>query len=145
VAAVEDLAAAGIHTFVLGFGGLLGLDPEVLNDSAQAGLEPRPGGPPYFYHADDEATLVAALDEIAGGIIVPSCSFQLATLPPAPDDVAVYFDGQAVPRDPGHLNGWDYYPDGSTITFFGSYCETITSGNVASVEFIYGCPGPIVN
>lgn len=143
-AAVEALAAAGIHTFVLGFGGIMGLDSGLLNDCAQAGLEPRAGGPPYFYHADDAATLQTALDTIAGGIIVPSCSFQLTSLPPVPDDVAVYFDGVAVPRTPSHQDGWDYYPDDGTITLFGSYCDTLTSGQVGSVNFLFGCPGPIV-
>ncbi len=142
--AVQALAQEGIHTFVLGFGGLLGLDPDLLNDCAQAGLEPRPNGPPYFYHADDASSLQAALDQIAGGIIVPSCSYALASQPPVPDDVAVYFDGVAVPRDPNHNNGWDYSPDDSTITFFGSYCDEIESGQVDNVSFIFGCPGPVI-
>ncbi len=144
LAGVEALAQEGIHTFVLGFGGLLGLDPDLLNDCAQAGQEPRPNGPPYFYHADDAASLQAALDQIAGGIIVPSCSYALASQPPVPEDVAAYFDGTAVPRDPNHNNGWDYYPDDSTITFFGSYCDAIESGQVQNVSFIFGCPGPVV-
>lgn len=144
VAAVTALANAGIHTFVLGFGGILGLDPAVLNDSAQAGLEPIPGGPPYFYQADDAASLQAVLDTIAGGIIIPSCAFELTSLPPVPDDVAVYFDGVAVPRNPSQLNGWDYYPDAGTITFFGTYCDQLTSGQVSEVDFMFGCPGPVV-
>jgi hypothetical protein len=145
VAAVEDLAAADIHTFVLGFGGLFGLDPETLNDAAQAGLEPRPNGPPYFYHADDASELQSALDAIAGGIIFPSCSFDLASQPPVPDDVAVYFDGNAVPRTSSHTDGWDYHPDSSTITFFGSYCDMLQSGQVEEVDFIFGCPGPQID
>ncbi len=144
VDAVQALANEGIHTFVLGFGGMMGLDPAVLNDSAIAGLEPKPNGPPHFYHADDAATLQAALDTIAGGIIIPSCSFELTSQPPVPDDVAVYFDGTAVPRNPSHVNGWDYHPDSSTITFFGSYCDQLTSGQVSEVDFIFGCPGPVV-
>lgn len=144
VQAVQDLASAGIHTFVLGFGGMLGLDPQVLNDAAQAGLEPKPGGPPHFYHADDAQGLQTALDTIAGGIIVPSCSYQLASPPPVPDDVTVYIDGVAVPRSPSHADGWDYYPDANTITFFGTYCDQVMAGTIASVSFIFGCPGPVV-
>lgn len=142
--AVEALAAAGYHTFVLGFGGFLALDPDLLNQCAQAGQEPRPGGPPYFYHAEDAASLQAALDQIAGGIIVPSCSYALASQPPDPERVAVYFDGQVVPRDLNHNNGWDYHPDDSTITFFGSYCDQIQSGQVQEVTFLFGCPGPVI-
>ncbi|MDY0000025.1 MAG: VWA domain-containing protein [Polyangia bacterium] len=146
VQAVTDLANAGIHTFVLGFDvGFLGLEAQVLNDAAQAGLEPKPGGPPHYYAADDAATLEAALTTIAGGIIIPSCSFELTSLPPVPDDVAVYFDGVAVPRNPSHSDGWDYYPDAGTITFFGSYCTALETGQVQDVSFIFGCPGPVVN
>ncbi len=144
VDAVTALANAGIHTFVLGFGGLFGLDSAVLNDSAQAGLEPVAGGPPYFYQADDAASLQAVLDTIAGGIIIPSCSFELTSLPPVPEDVAVYFDSVAVPRNPSQQNGWDYYPDAGTITFFGTYCDQLTSGQVSEVDFMFGCPGPVV-
>ncbi len=144
IQAVEDLANAGIHTFVLGFGGLFGLDSGVLNDAAQAGLEPQAGGPPYFYHADDAQGLQTALDTIAGGIIAPSCSYELVSQPPVPDDVAVFFDGVAVPRSPSHADGWDYYPDSSTITFFGSYCDTLMAGSVSAVNFVFGCPGPVV-
>jgi hypothetical protein len=50
-----------------------------------------------------------------------------------------------VPRDPSHTNGWDYHPDDMTITFFGSYCTQIEGGSFAGVEFIYGCPGPVVD
>lgn len=146
VAAVTALANAGIKTYVLGFDmGFLGMQSAVLNDSALAGLVPRQGGPPHYYEANDAASLQAALDTIAGGIIVPSCSFELTALPPVPEDVAVYFDGDAVPRSPGHHDGWDYHPDASTITFFGSYCALLESGQVEDVRFIFGCPGPIVN
>lgn len=146
VQAVADLATAGIHTFVVGFDvGVLGAEAQVLNDAALAGLEPKPGGPPHYYAADDAATLEAALTTIAGGIIIPSCSFELVSLPPVPSDVAVYFDGVAVPRNPNHGDGWDYYPDAGTITFFGSYCTTLESGQVTDVSFIFGCPGPVVN
>lgn len=144
VAAVTALANDGIKTFVLGFGDVLGLDPQVLNDAALAGQVPKAGGPPHFYHATNATELETALDAIAGGIIVPSCSYQLASQPPDPDLVLVTIDGTPVPRDASHTNGWDYHPDASTITFFGSYCTQIESGSISSVGFVYGCPGPIV-
>jgi hypothetical protein len=145
VAAVSGLADDGIKTFVLGFGDILGLDPQVLNDAAVAGGVPKPGGPPHFYHATNATELENALDAIAGGIIVPSCSYQLASQPPDPDLVLVTVNGTAVPRDTSHTNGWDYHPDAMTITFFGSYCSQIESGSISSVSFVYGCPGPVVN
>lgn len=144
VAEVEALAAEGIHTFVLGFGGLMGLPTPVLNQSAQAGLEPRPDGPPYFYHANDAVSLQEALDTIAGGIIRPTCVYQLEEAPPDLENVTVLVNGEAVPRTMSNTDGWNYHPDDSTITFFGSYCDDITSGDVTSVNFLFGCPGPVL-
>ena len=144
VAAVDALAAAGIKTYVLGFGGGF-VDDSVLNDSAIAGEVPRPGGPPHYYAANSATELEAVLDTISGGIIVPSCSYALATPPPDPDAVTVTLNGVPVPRSTAHTNGWDYYPDSMTITFFGTYCEQIQSGAVTEVSFVYGCPGPVVD
>lgn len=144
VQAVTDLANMDIPSFVLGFGDSLALDTSTLNDAALAGTLPRPGGPPHFYQAEDQAELEQALDDIAGGIVVPSCEYELAEQPPDPDLVTVTIDGTPVPRDPSHQNGWDYHPDMSTITFFGSYCDMLQSGNAGEVSFTFGCPGPEV-
>lgn len=144
VAAVQALAGAGIRTYVLGFGGGFA-DDSVLNNSAIAGQVPRAGGPPHYYAANNATELQNVLDQIAGGIVVPSCSYALASAPPNPDDVTVTLDGVVVPRSTQHTNGWDYYPDSMTITFFGTYCQQITSGAVANVSFVYGCPGPVID
>lgn len=145
VAAVAALASAGIKTYVLGFGPGLGLDPTLLNNAAQAGEVPIAGGPPYYYEAEDATSLEAVLMDIAGGIVVPSCSYELVEPPPDPDAVTVTIDGVVVPRSTNHTNGWDYHPDANTITFFGSYCASIEAGDVINVDFIYGCPGPVVD
>lgn len=143
--AVTALATAGIHTFVIGFGDPLGVDSDLLNAAAQAGLEPRPGGPPHYYEATNAAQLQTALDQISGGVIVPSCSYELQDPPPDPDMVTVTVDGVPVPRSTQHTNGWDYYPDSMTITFFGTYCTDIEGGAVSSVQFFFGCPGPVID
>ncbi len=143
VAAVTALHNAGIPTYVLGFG-TFGLDTTVLNDAAVAGGKAKPGST-KFYEANNSSELEMALQQIAGGVIVPSCSYQLQSQPPVPDDVTVTLNGMTVPRSPGHTDGWDYYPDDGTITFFGSYCDQITSGSIADVSFVYGCPGPVLN
>ena len=142
VAAVTALHNAGIPTYVLGFG-TFGLNTGVLNDAAVAGGKAKPGNT-KFYEANNATDLEAALQAIAGGVIVPSCSYQLASPPPVPDDVTVTMNGQPVPRSPSHTMGWDYYPDAMTITFFGSYCGTIMSAANTNVGFVYGCPGPII-
>ncbi len=138
--AIADLKTAGIDTFVLGFGS--GVGEATLNDAALAGGQAKATAP-YYYQTDDAAELATALDVIAGGIIKPSCSYELTETPPDPDNVTVLSDGQAVPRDASHSDGWDYYPDESTITLFGSYCENVELGTIESVNFIFGCQGPI--
>jgi len=143
VAAVAALAAAGVKTYVLGFGG--SFYDGVLNDAALAGGVPRAGGPPHYYAANNAAELDAVLQTISGGIIVPSCSYALASTPPDPDNVAVTADSVPVPRSTAHTNGWDYYPDMNTITFFGSYCTDIQSGAITEISFTYGCPGPVID
>jgi len=143
VAAVTALFNAGIKTYVLGFG-TFGLPTGVLNDAAVAGGEARPGAT-KFYEANSPADLDAALQQIAGGVIVPSCTYQLASVPPVPNDVTVTVNGMVVPRSTAHTDGWDYYPDAMTITFFGSYCAQIMGGSITDVSFVYGCPGPVIN
>jgi hypothetical protein len=141
VAAVTALANAGIPTYVLGFGQFAG--NTVLNDAAVAGLKPKPGAT-KFYEATNAAELDMALQAISGGVIVPSCSYALASVPPVPEDVTVTVNGMVVPRSPSHTDGWDYHPDAMTITFFGSYCATIMNGANTTVSFVYGCPGPVL-
>ncbi len=143
--AIDALFAEDIKTFVLGFGPVFGLDTTNLDAAALAGGVPKPGGPPHYYHAESAADLQMALEDIAGGIIVPSCEYELTELPPEPDDVTVTMDGVPVPRSPSHTNGWDYHPDEWHITFFGSYCDDLIGGSVATVAFSYGCPGPVVD
>jgi hypothetical protein len=142
VAAVAALKTAGIPTYVIGFG-TFGLNTGVLNDAAVAGGKAKQGST-KFYEANNAQDLANALQAIAGGIIVPSCTFQLQSAPPDPNNVTVTVNGQAVPKDSSHANGWDYYPNAMTITFFGSYCQQIQMGASNAVNFIYGCPGPIL-
>lgn len=145
VTAVEALFDEGIHTFVLGYGAPFGLDTTNLNDAAKAGGEARPSGPPYYYEAGTADDLSAVLEAIAGGIIVPPCEYELASLPPEPDNVTVTIDGVAVPRSAAHTDGWDYAPDESHITFYGRFCAQIQSGSSTSVRFLFGCPGPVID
>ena len=85
-----------------------------------------------------------ALDTIAGGIIAPSCSYELVSQPPVPDDVAVFFDGVAVPRNLSNKDGWNYTSNNTEITFYGSYCTKLRQGQVKKVQFLFGCKGPVI-
>lgn len=143
VQAVQNLYNAGIKTYVLGFGNLGGTAPATLNSAADAGGLAR-AGTTHYYEAQNQAQLDTVLQAIAGGIIQPSCSFALQSLPPEPDNVTVTVNGSAVPRSASHANGWDYAPNAQTITFFGSYCTMIENGANTDVSFVYGCAGPII-
>lgn len=128
----------GVVTFVVGFGS--GVDAKALDSFAIAGGAPLPGDPKY-YQADDAAELEAALDGIIGGIV--GCSFQLDGEPPDLDQLYVFFDGMdQVPRDPNHIEGWDYDPNTNTITFYGSYCEALQTMEVTDVDVVWGCAEP---
>lgn len=141
VQAVKNLYTAGIPTYVLGLDDFS--NQTVLNDAAVAGGKAQSGLTKY-YSAANPTDLANALQAIAGGIIVPSCTFALNSAPPEPDNVTVTINGTAVPRSPSHADGWDYYPDAMTITFFGATCDTIKQGASTNVSFAYGCPGPII-
>jgi hypothetical protein len=88
--AAQKLAAAGVKTFVVGFGsadaGAAGVNVKTLNDAACAGMTAigfpapctqadgggyvatKPGGPPIFYLAEDGASLQAALQKITSTV-----------------------------------------------------------------------------
>lgn len=124
-----------IRTFVVGFG--KGADPNELNGMAEAGGTALMGDPKY-YQADDAQTLVDAFAEIAGSVL--SCTFVLDMVPPNHDELYVYINGNKVPRDPIHQDGWDYEPQTNQISFYGPPCSLLQSGQAKDLEIIFGCP-----
>lgn len=138
IAAIQALHAAGIPTFVLGFGDAINANPATLQAMAMA------GGTGNYYAANSPAELAAALDAIADAVELPPCSFTLDEVPADPSKLGVSFDDTPVPRDPSHAGGWDYDPATNSITFYGAACQQIQSGGVGSVNVDYGCGGPIV-
>jgi von Willebrand factor type A domain-containing protein len=135
--AVSEAATAGVHTFVVGVATDT-TSEATLNDLAMRGMEPRPNGPPYYYLVTNQQDLVTTINMIAGQII--SCSFMLQMVPPYPDEVTITANGQTVPRDPTHMNGWDYGPGMNSIQFYGSYCQSLQNGMVMNVMAVFGCP-----
>jgi hypothetical protein len=49
-------------------------------------------------------------------------------------------DGQLIPRDPTHAEGWDYSMKGLGVEIFGSACTDLKNGAALSVGVHYGCP-----
>jgi hypothetical protein len=122
-------------TFVVGFGS--GVDPQQLEDMAEAGGTALPGNPAY-YQADNAAGLQQALDDIVGEVL--SCDYDIPTAPSDPDRLSVYFDGVRVPRDPSGTTGWEYSPANARLSFAGNACVALQSGSVQDLTIVYGCP-----
>lgn len=139
-AAVEALADAGIPTYVLGLPAPAGQPGSatyawLLDELATVGGTARATEPKY-YAIDQMSELGQVLDAI-GATVVVTCDFTLASPPPDPDLVNVYFDTTVVPRDP--TDGWDWT---STTSFSlrGAACDELKSGSVQQVQFVIGCP-----
>src|SRR5262249_15014583 len=115
--AVSTVLGMGVHTFVIGIS-TDAMSDATLNQMAQNGGEPPPTAP-YYYLANNQTDFANAMSMIAGQVV--SCTFGLQSAPPNPDLVTVQADGMDVPRDPTHMNGWDFGPNNMSIIFYGSY------------------------
>jgi hypothetical protein len=145
LAAVNEAASAGIHTFVVGVATTAN-DGITLNALAVAGLEPSPDmrpGAPRYYLGTDQASLFLALESVVSPV-ASNCVFPLKTKPPVPDNIAVKVNGAKSPHDPGHADGWDYTdPNLTALQVYGSWCDMIkANGNM--VEITYGCLNEII-
>ena len=135
IAAVTQIAAAGIPVYVVGVPGSAPY-ATLLDELAQAGGTAR-GSEPQYYAIDsaDQAALDAALSTIAAKI-TGSCTLNLDNLPPDPGLVNVFLDEHVLPQD--GPDGWMI--DGSTVTIGGASCQKILNGDVLDVRIVAGCP-----
>lgn len=130
---IGDMAAVGIKTFVIGFGG--GVDATALNSFATAGGVPASGKTKY-YDAADAASLDTALSTIANAAL--GCTYVLDKTPPDPAKIFVFFDGTK-PVSQDMTNGWVYDPKTNTVTFYGTSCSELKTDTVKSVDIVLGC------
>ncbi len=138
--AVSDLHSDGIDTFVIGLGeDVNASNPDLLNDLADLGGRARDGAIKY-YQANSLDELNTVLEEIGGMVL--GCSQALGVVPEEPNYLWVYFDGVAVPRDPNHLEGFDYDPEHNKINFYGQACEKLRTGLVNKLDIKMGCAPP---
>lgn len=133
-AAIEALASAGIHTFVIGIPGSEAF-ADVLDQMAEAGGVARPDSPRYFRitDADELIETVSAL----GRQVALSCTIELAEAPPDPKLVNLFFDGELIAADP--IDGWAF-ADERTVQVLGAACELMQTGQVLQADLIAGCP-----
>jgi hypothetical protein len=140
IAAVAAQAARGYGTFVIGVATANdAMATATLTQMSAAGLHARTGTPNY-YVVNNTAELVTALDMI--GTQVASCTFNLASPPPDPNNVVVVADGKVVPKDAQPTDdGWMYGAAMTSITLTGTYCQDVMNGITANVEALFGCGG----
>jgi len=147
VKAVTDAAAAGIKTFVVGVATTKDSATQVLNDLAVAGQMARTdmtAPATKYYLASTKEELVKSLELITGQ--AASCVFDLTKAPPDPSNIAVHINDVGAPKDPSHMNGWDYTDASYTrVEVFGSWCDQIKGASANAVNFVLGCPGEVVH
>lgn len=132
VSAVAALRDAGIETFVVGYDTSAWAD--VLDRMAAA------GGTDYVTHipVGDEASLRAALTEIAGTVV--SCSVELSAPPDALQYVHVTLDGVDVPNEAVAMGGGSWALVGDRqIELRGAACETLRDGGTHELAIRREC------
>lgn len=129
VAAITDLADAGIETYVIGMPGSQAYS-NTLSQAAQAGLTES------YYSVADSDELTDALKKIGVKVAI-SCTIPLESVPEDPDFVNVYLDSNLVKLDP--VDGWTWI-DETTIELTGAACDSLMSGDVIQVQVVTGCP-----
>ncbi len=121
IAELEALRAEGIDTFVVGVsGGEAGVIDD-LNRLADAGGRPQ-DGTLRFYPGMIAAQVEQSVDEILSQLT--SCRYDLPSRPVLPDELEVWVDGEALPRDAA--DGWEYRDETRAgIEIRGPACDAI--------------------
>ena len=132
--------AAGYPTFVVGISAPAGAANDALNMMAVAGGYPRAGSPQYYpvTSAAEFAAVLQTLVTIAG-----TCVFPVPEPPNSDTDrnhIGVKVNGNEIPQDTTHTNGWDYTSDAHTaVQIYGPNCDAIEAGTVQSVQVVFKC------
>lgn len=135
---IKELRSKGVSTFVVGFGSAV--DGNQLNVFADAGGKPSGNASARYYKAEDAAGLDAALAAIGRQTL--GCVLHLKQVPASLDALHVFFDKQAIARDPTHKEGWDYDAAKELLSFYGKACSELEGGKVSGVDVVYGCKQP---
>ena len=148
---VQALSNQGINVLVLAVGAEPTDNPagppDCLDQMAQVGGMPSsPSGLAYYSAASPEA-LQTTIESIFGGLVNLSCRFELDPAPTASAVVSVELDGQPIPRDLNHNDGWDFDSPGAMgyVRIFGEYCDLIRHFRYSTVGASYTCPPQCAN
>ena len=140
VTAVTNAQTAGFPTFVVGISAPAGAANDALNMMAVAGGYPRSASPQYYpvTSAAEFIDVLRTLVTIAG-----TCTFPVPEPPNNDTDrahIGVKINGAEIPRDPNHVNGWDYTSDAMTaVQVYGPNCDLIMAGQAQSVQVVFKC------
>jgi hypothetical protein len=145
--AIENLAAGGIKTIVVG---IPGSDPYVqyLNLFAETGGMPQTGGNTAYYAVAESAGAQGLADTLTAITIdlVKSCVITYTKPPDDPQLVNVLVDCTRIPENPSADGGdgsyWTLDLSTSTITLGGPICDQIRDEGVNRVDYVFGCPKP---
>ncbi len=139
VTAVTAAATAGIKTVVVGIGNDPTGDATLTSMAMAGGMPNTVAGQSAYYQVNSTTDLVNALNTITGQLV--SCSYPLSMAPPNPDYVEIDDNnGMKIPRDPMHMNGWDYGPNDLSIIFYGAACDNLQKGVTTGISAVFGCP-----
>ncbi|HVU03903.1 MAG TPA: vWA domain-containing protein [Polyangiaceae bacterium] len=134
IAAVADLRAAGVRTYIIGMPGT-GAYVDLMNQMAIAGGVPQDGDVKYYPTASADE-LSKRLSQI-GLAIALSCDIPLKEAPPNPKLVNVFFDQSLLTF--GDPDGWEW-ADATTVRVVGKACDDLKSGQASQVQVVAGCP-----
>jgi hypothetical protein len=144
VAAVKDVFDnQNIPVYVIGIGGTE--RPEflqVLDDMAVAGGRPRATTPKH-YNVQSETELQDALQSISDSIA--KCTYLTPSAPTDPNAITVQIGGVTIPRDPTHMNGWDWVDKAfGELAFFGASCTaaSMSTATATAVTGVVTCQNP---
>ena len=132
-----------IPVFVIGIGSTE--RPEflkVLDDMAVAGGRPRPTTPRH-YNVQSGKELQSALTTISDSIA--KCTYLTPSAPTDPNAITVEINGKSIPRDPTHMNGWDWVDQAfGELTFFGPACAAASGGTTttSTITGVVSCMNP---
>jgi hypothetical protein len=146
IAQATALVARGVRVVVLGVGADLADAKSdagaCLDDLAHAGGAAASPGSPGYYTASDPEELQMAIEQIFGGINRPSCDLRFKEPLQDTSKVAIYLDGQQIPRNSG--DGWrlDTSQDPPVARITGAYCDAIETFQVGTIEALYQCGNP---
>jgi hypothetical protein len=92
------------------------------------------GGTTNYYPATSPQALADAFSKITQA--ATTCTFALSQTPSDPNNLAVYFNNNLVPKDGS--NGWIFGSTSNQIVFTGTLCDSVKANPTVTVEAL-GC------